>query len=251
MGVKRKSFQGISNIIRFNWHYYLMAFAGIAMGLAVISFYDFPLKSLVLAFIILSALSIFTSLLVSFWIYDLSKLYDLPWLPTIEKGNILNIHAGFDETSELIKWRSPNASLEIGDFFDPSRHTEISIQRARKYQPTLVGTLKVNPEKLPFEKEKFDQVIVMLSAHEIRNEVEREKFFEELRRVTKENGEIYLTEHLRDVNNFLAFNLGFFHFYSRKNWLRIIRNSGFILESEVKTTPFISTFKLVKNGNTP
>lgn len=251
MGVKRKSFQGISNIIRFNWHYYLMAFAGIAIGLAVISFYDFPLKSIVLAFIILSVLSIFASLLVSFWIYDLSKLYDLPWLPTIEKGNILNIHAGFDETSELIKWRSPNASLEIGDFFDPSRHTEISIQRARKYQATFVGTLKVNPEKLPFEKEKFDQVIVMLSAHEIRNEVEREKFFEELRRVTKENGEIYLTEHLRDVNNFLAFNLGFFHFYSRKNWLRIIRNTGLILESEVKSTPFISTFKLVKNGNTP
>lgn len=251
MGVKRKSFQGISNIIRFNWHYYLMAFAGIAMGIAVISFYDFPLKSIVLTFIILSVLSIFASLLVSFWIYDLSKLYDLPWLPTIEKGNILNIHAGFDETSELIKWRSPNASLEIGDFFDPSRHTEISIQRARKYQPILVGTLKVNPEKLPFEKEKFDQVIVMLSAHEIRNDVEREKFFEELSRVTKENGEIFLTEHLRDVNNFLAFNLGFFHFYSRKNWLRIIRNSGLILESEIKTTPFISTFKLVKNGNTP
>ncbi len=37
-------------------------------------------------------------------------------------------------------------------------------------------------------------------------------FFNELNRVLKPNGQIVVTEHLRDLNNFLAYNIGFFHF---------------------------------------
>ncbi|MFO0359283.1 MAG: methyltransferase, partial [Flavobacteriales bacterium] len=82
------------------------------------------------------------------------------------------------------------------------------------------------------------------------NTDERIVFFKELARVTNEDGRIIVTEHLRDLNNFLAYNIGSFHFLSKGNWLDIFERAGISLEKEIKITPFISTFILKKNGNT-
>jgi hypothetical protein len=59
-------------------------------------------------------------------------------------------------------------------------------------------------------------------------------------------------EHLRDPANFLAYTIGFLHFYSRATWRAAFRGAGLHLLREQKLTPFISAFILSPDaGNAP
>ena len=82
------------------------------------------------------------------------------------------------------------------------------------------------------------------------NKRERVLIFSELSRVTKPTGLIFVTEHLRDFNNFIAYSLGFFHFHSKTSWLTTFEKSKLKVKNEPKTTPFITTFILEQNGDT-
>lgn len=95
-----------------------------------------------------------------------------------------------------------------------------------------------------------DKIFVILSAHEIRNQKERIIFFKELSRVIKPRGQIFIIEHLRNVANFLAYNIGSFHFYSKQSWYNTFESSNLSIKKEIKLTLFISAFILEKNGNT-
>ncbi|MCH2082802.1 MAG: methyltransferase domain-containing protein [Saprospiraceae bacterium] len=250
MELSRKPFQGVSNIVRFNWHFYLIATL-VVMGLVIVNetlLVNFhPYSSWLL---LLGVLPIVISLVVSYFVYDLSDLYQFRWLSNLNGKTVLNINAGFDETSAFIKAKNPNSILMVCDFYDPNQHTEVSIQRARKLYPPFKGTIQVNTKELPFLDNAFDVTVAILSAHEIRNEEERIHFFKELNRVTKEDGQIMVTEHLRDLNNFLAYTIGFLHFYSKASWLNLFKKANLLLKEEIKTTPFISTFILENNGHT-
>jgi ubiquinone/menaquinone biosynthesis C-methylase UbiE len=251
MELKRKPFQGVFNIIRFNWHFYLVA------GLVLISLIAFkhhlPEIAEPFAFwlVTLAALTVIVSLIVSFYVYDISDLYQFNWLSNANKKVILNINAGFDETSRIIKNKFPDSDLTICDFYAPLKHTEISIKRARKAYPPFENTIQVSTDILPFSNHTFDYALAILSAHEIRNEKERIEFFKELNRITKPAGQIFVTEHLRDFNNFMAYTIGFFHFHSKSSWLQTFEQANLTVKREIKTTPFITTFILEKNGNTP
>ena len=247
----RKSFQGVWNIVRFNWHFYVLSF-GVVLLLLLLSSYTNPtfrLYSFAVAFLIF--LSTFISLSVSYYVYDLSGLYNLNWVTDFidtERNTIVNINAGFDETSIFLKNKFPNAELLVYDFYDPKKHTEVSIKRARKAYALFPNTKSVNANNLPTLDNSADKIFIIFAAHEIRNEQERIEFFKELKRILKPTGEILITEHLRDVPNFLAYNIGFLHFYSKQNWLQVFEMTGFLLKSEQKITPFISTFTLTKYG---
>ena len=54
-------------------------------------------------------------------------------------------------------------------------------------------------------------------AVEIRNEDEKKLFFKEVCRVLEAEGRVHVVEHLQDLPNFLAFNLGFFSFCKKIN----------------------------------
>jgi len=250
MEVKRKPFQGVLNIIRFNWHFYLLA------GLLLIGLLCFRLtlpqiiQPVALWLSILAILTLSLSLLISFHIYDRSDLYTLNWLPNSDNKKVLNINAGFDETSEIIKSKYPDTELTICDFYNPDKHTEISIERARKAYPPSPTTIQVSTDKLPFQENFFDYTLAILSAHEIRDSRERIQFFKELNRVTKPRGQIFVTEHLRDINNFAIYTVGFFHFFSKTTWVNTFKKSNLKVKSEIKTTPFITTFILIKDGDT-
>lgn len=250
MELRRKPFQGVLNIIRFNWHFYLIA--GFFTILLASSLFEkpTPYRNAVAVFLCLEVATIAVSLVVSYYIYDCSDLYQLNWLPNLDYRTTLNINAGFDETSVLIKQKFPNTDLTICDFFDAKKHTEISLRRARLKYPPEASTVKVTTDKLPFKDETFDFILAIFSAHEIRNQEERTRFFLELNRITKSDGCIFVTEHLRDRNNFLAYTVGFFHFYSKKTWKETFELSELKIETEIKTTPFVTTFKLLKYGNT-
>ncbi len=251
MALKRKPFQGVLNIIRFNWHFYVIAVL-VLMGLLFCRYYlPEQLQPFVFWSALLASLTITISLLVSFYIYDLSDLYKLKWIPDFKDNHIININAGFDETSQIIKNKFPSSHLTIADFYNCKEHTEKSIQRARKIYPPLPSTIQVLTDDLPFPDNSFDYSLTILTAHEIRDEKERIKFFKELRRITKATGLIFVTEHLRDINNFLAYTIGFFHFHSKSTWRQTFEQANLNVKKEIKSTPFITTFILEQNGDTP
>lgn len=248
MELKRKSIQGVSNIIRFNWHFYLMGFVVFVVLFLLKNQFSEQVQIVLNVGIAIAMLTLLISLLVSYYVYDLSDLYELKWIENANDKKLLNINAGFDETSEIIINKFPQTDLTICDFYNPDKHTEVSIKRARRAYPPNPKTIFVTTNKLPFSENTFDKSLAILSAHEIRNEDERVQFFKELNRVTK--GRIFVTEHLRDFNNFMAYTIGVFHFHSRQSWLQTFMQADLTVTKEIKTTPFITTFILEKNGNT-
>lgn len=245
----RKPFQGVGNIIRFNWHYYLLSVIAIVTLLFVSDSWNTAFHAATIVFVLLMIIVNFISLWVSFYIYDLSSLYKLTWLDKLQIGSkIVNVHAGFDETSYILKDKFTNAELTVLDFYDRTKHTEISIKRARKAYPPFPDTQRTNTIHLPLPDKSADNVFAILSAHEIRDDAERICFFKELNRVLTTTGQAIVTEHLRDTANFLGYNIGFFHFHSKRTWLNTFKKAGFKVSREIKITPFISTFILDKNG---
>ncbi len=174
----RKPFQGVSNIVRFNWHFYVIAVALLSLLFLASNSFDQPVQMFGRVICLLILASIVVSLLVSFYVYDLSGLYNLDWIEqTNNEQTIVNINAGFDETSHLLQQKFKNAQLIVLDFYDPIKHTEISIKRARKAYPSFPNTQQIETTHLPLVDNSVDKIFVILSAHEIRNEEERMLFF--------------------------------------------------------------------------
>ncbi len=248
MGQLRKPFQGVWNIIRFNWHFYVLATVSILVLL--LPLFTEPYRFYAITLAVLIFLSTLISLVVSFYVYDLSDFYELNWLDDLgisAKEKMLNINAGFDETSVLLTSKFSKSELLVFDFYDPNLHTEVSIKRARTAYPPFPNTKSVLTNELPLEDESVDQIFIIFAAHEIRNEEERHEFFKELHRILKPKGQIILTEHLRDLQNLLAYNIGFFHFLSTGSWKRTFKSSQLRISTEKKLTLFVSAFVLEKS----
>lgn len=249
--MERVKFSGVGNIIRFNWHYYALSFAGVVVVLIVARLLPFEQTYLIDLLAAAIVISIIISLAVSAYIYDFSNLYSFDWLDdkNLTEKRIVNIHAGFDETSHILVSLYPTSTLQVLDFYDPIKHTEVSIERARKAYPTFPGTIKIATDKLPISSNSTDLIFLTLAAHEIRNPEERTIFLKSLASTLAPGGKIIVTEHLRDVNNFFAFNIGFLHFHSRKQWLKNFHEAGLTITAESKITPFISAFTLQPHGS--
>ncbi|WP_035560320.1 class I SAM-dependent methyltransferase [Hymenobacter sp. IS2118] len=252
MAPLRKPLQGVCNVVRFNWHFYLVA-GGLALALAL-GWLAGPVVlrpwcGVGLALVLLPML---VSLLVTAYVYDGSGLYRFGWLPARAPvpATVLSLSAGFDESSALLASKYPAASLLPLDFYDAARHTEVSIQRARRAYPPYPGTQAVDTRAaLPLADDSVGLAVAFLAAHEIRDAAERDAFFRELARVLAPTGTLVVTEHLRDPANFLAYTIGFLHFHSRRTWLATFQAAGLQVEREVKTTPFITTFFLRQHGH--
>ena len=168
--VVRKPYQGVFNIVRFNWHFYAIAGMVILALLATGVFTDkisFWIVVLLAAEILMS---VAVSLLVSYYIYDRSHLYDFGWLKgvaTDKPQTVINIHAGFDETSATLQKAFTGAIVHVYDFYDPGKHTEISIERARKAYPPFPGTLNVTTDRLPTAEALADLIFNIFALHEI------------------------------------------------------------------------------------
>lgn len=247
----RKPYQGIVNIVRFNWHLYLIAISMVLFLFFIAYQFDTPYKIFLYTIGSVITASVFVSLMASYYVYDASRLYTLDWIDVKNtERTILNINAGFDETSVLLKDKFPSAKLIALDFYDPSKHTEVSIKRARKAYPPYPNTKTFETNHLPLEDGVADKIMVTFAAHEIRNTAERTAFFKELHRVLKPNGKLYITEHLRDIPNALVYNIGCLHFYSKASWCSIFHQSEFTVAVNRKLNPFVSNFILTKNGAT-
>ena len=250
MAELRKPFQGVGNIVRFNRHFYLFSAVVVTVLLTASLFLRAPFNFLLIGGCLATILVTVISLVVSFYVYDCSGIYDLNWIESkTPRGAIVNINAGFDEISKTLKKRFPDAQLIVCDFYDAARHTEISIERARKTYPPFPETQSISTTKIPFENNSIETIFLFFAAHEIRLESEKTEFFHELNRCLMSRGEIYVVEHLRDGANFFAYNIGFLHFFSKASWRRVFTEANFKIAKETKLTPFVSLFTLSKNGN--
>jgi SAM-dependent methyltransferase len=253
MAALRKPLQGLWNVVRFNWHFYLIALA-LALSLTGAAFAaPFAARGFVGLLAGLLLVPVLASLAVSAYIYDFSGLYRLAWLPATLPANatLLTINAGFDEVSALLQEKYSPYHLIAVDFYNPARHTEVSIRRARRAYPPFPGTRPVDTRSpLPLPSGSVELAIAFLATHEIRDATERAAFFAEIRRVICPGGRVIVTEHLRDPANFLAYTIGFLHFHSRHAWLTTFGTAGLRVEQEIRLTPFVTAFVLSHHEST-
>lgn len=244
--MKRKPFQGVLNILSFNRHFYvagLFVLALIIFGRLLFEWNDILFWLIVGAFLY----GLIMPLIVSAYVYDFSGYYDFKWLndfnlPDSDSNKMININAGFDETSFIIKEHFPQSDLKVFDFYDSKRHTEPAIVRARKVSLVYPDTRQIASNSFPLESHSVDIVFLLSAVHEIRSHSEKVAFFKECYRVCKPDGKVIMVEHLRDLPNFFAFSVGFTHFFSRTVWKKAFGQAGFLSVRETKFTPFMSIF---------
>lgn len=246
MEVTRRKFQGVLNILSFNRHFYVFGLGALALLLASRLFIPWP--DAILGLVIAAFLyGLLMPLAISAYVYDFSGYYDLHWLDKFIPDDcgiklFSNINAGFDETSFIIKKKFPASDLKVFDFYDARRHTEPAIKRARKVSLVYPDTLQIHTAAIPVEDGTVDVVFLLSAAHEIRSHHEKVRFLKECRRICKPSGQVIMVEHLRDFPNFLAFTVGFTHFFSRSAWKKAFGQAGFRTFGETKFTPFMSIF---------
>ena len=157
------------------------------------------------------------------------------------------MHAGLDETSDLLRRAYPSANVRVLDFYDPRVHTEASIRRARADRPPPASTTPISTARLPEAPDSVAGVFLFFAAHEIRDASERVTFFREVARVLGPGGRAFVVEHLRDAPNAAVYTLGVFHFYARSEWLRVFRAAGLAATREIRLTPFVRAFILERS----
>jgi ubiquinone/menaquinone biosynthesis C-methylase UbiE len=244
---KRRKFQGVLNILSFNRHFYYVGMVALTLlfiSRLLIEYSDWLFWSIIAAFIY----GLIMPLLVSAYVYDFSGYYDFQWLRKILDNNkkvnqIVNINAGFDETSFIIEKEFPQSEINVFDFYDSSRHTEAAIKRARNVSLVYPNTTHIKFYEIPIKDKTVDLVFLLSAVHEIRSHDEKVQFLKECNRMCKQGGSIIMVEHLRDFPNFLAFTIGFTHFYSKAAWRKAFNAAGFSTFQETKFTPFMSIFK--------
>ena len=247
MEIKRRPFQGVLNILNLNRHFSYYGF--LALILILLLLYLFGAPSIWYWVVLVGfGYGLLIPLVVSAYVYDFSQFYQLHWLTpyvtqTGSKLNLVNINAGFDETSFLLKSKLPDSKLQVFDFYNRERHTEPAIVRARKISQVYPNTREIGTAKIPIEDQSADFVFLLSAVHEIRDAGERVEFLKECRRICDSDGRLIVVEHLRDLPNFLAFTFGFTHFFSRKTWKGAFLTAGYTVVNEKKFTPFMSIFE--------
>ena len=247
----RPSLEGVGNIVRFNWPYYFAAAVSVILLVLVAVFSDRALRYGAVAAVCLTFAATAASLLVSWYVYDHSGFYSFAWLGDPRRDirqNILNINAGFDETTSILKELFPNAKITACDFYEGERHTAASIRRARTRYPPAPGVKKISSDTMPFNDASIDRIFAIMAVHEIRDPRERVSFFIEAKRCLAPDGQIVMVEHVRNGPNFLAYNIGAFHFHSRRAWQAAINGAGLEVDRETKLTPFLTAF-FIKHGD--
>ena len=247
----RGQFDGVLQIVRYNWTLYLVAVFVCALVVALVLVLHPPaaLAALLILGAVAAVFWLALSLAVSYYVYDRSDLYRWEWIRdrvAANPGQVVNVHAGLDETSQALRAMYPAAEVTILDIYDPAEMPEPSIARARREARSAPGSVTANFRQLPLPTASADLVTVIFVAHELRKSESKEAFFREALRALRPEGRLLLVEHLRDGWNLAAFGPGALHFFPRREWLRVARATGFQLGEEFSRTAFVRAFVLLR-----
>jgi len=247
----RGQFDGVLQIVRYNWTLYIVAVLVSALVVALVDVVHPPaaLAGLLILGAVAAVFWLALSLAVSHYVYDRSDLYRWEWIRERAAPNprhVVNIHAGLDETSLALQEMYPAAEVTILDIYDPAEMPEPSIARARREARSPLASVNADFRRLPLETASADLVAVIFVAHELRRATSKEAFFREAWRVLPPGGRLLLVEHLRDGWNLAAFGPGAFHFFPRQEWLRVAGATGFQLADEFSRTVFVRAFVFLR-----
>lgn len=247
----RGKFQGVRQIVRYNWPFYAAAGSALLIGAPLIFlFFDSLVwRAALLGVVGVAGFWLCSSLLVSHYVYDRAPLYEWRWLAELLPARPeawLNVHAGLDETTAALRQLFPAKHSVTLDVYDRRQMSEPSIARARGTARAACATVRATFDALPVAGEMFDCAFVVFAAHELRDAGARAKFFAELRRVLRRGGRVVVVEHCRDWANFAAYGPGFWHFLPANAWRGVAAQTDFVIERELKITPFVSVFLLEK-----
>ena len=243
----RMSYQGVIQIVQFNWRSYVAAVLGVGIAVIASPILPYPTRLMVMVCALPPLFWLVSSLIVSHYVYDRSQLYEFNWVDEVfplAPHNWINIHSGLDETSELLAAKFPGADSEAVDIYDPEVMTEPSIATARHLKSSPIHAVAARYDALPFATGSIDAAFVIFSAHELRRHHQRVTFFTEIARILTPGGNIILVEHSRDLWNFLAFGPGVFHFFSDQSWRRAAFDAALIVHAECSITPFVHIYNL-------
>jgi len=251
MSTSTGRFDGVRQILRYNVHYYLASLAVVVVAAALIWFHlaPPPLDTAVSMVAGLVAFWSLSSLAVSYYVYDYAAVTRWEWLRgmlTVPPRAWANVHAGLDQSTAILKDFYPGAEYVVIDIFDPDAMTEPSIARARRLHPATHGAISSKASAVPLPDQGTDTVFLLFVAHELRRHSGRVEFLREIERVLAPSGQVLLVEHLRDWKNFVAFGPGFLHFFSRREWLCVIREAMLKVRYEQNVTPFVRCFIVSK-----
>lgn len=250
-GEVRGRLQGTCEIVKYNSRQYMGAFAFLVVSASVVLFFSLP--PVLSAIVVIAACLVLywsvASIVVSFIVYDASRLYDPKWMRTLLDeipSRWANMHAGVDDFSRPLS-NAFGAPISNWDIFDGRTMTEPSILRARSIRGSALSDTAVDFRALPCESGELDAVFAFFVLHEIRESALRRECFDEIARCAVASGKLVIVEHLRDLPNFIAFGPGFLHFWPASEWLRSASAAGFTLLSESTMTPFVRIFVFQRN----
>jgi ubiquinone/menaquinone biosynthesis C-methylase UbiE len=247
----RGRFEGVAKIIRFNTRFYLGSALGVVGGVLVLTLRGLPmwLKAAVMVGTALILFWTVSSLVVSWYVYDHARVMQWEWMRSSVRhvpSRWANIHAGLDESTASLRHLLPGTDGVVIDIYDPHTMTEPSIARARRMYSATESFEIGSAKALPLPDADCDAVFLLFAAHELRDPEDRTQLLREAHRVLKNDGRIFLVEHLRDLPNFVAFGPGFLHFQACRSWLRSIGEARFAVTEQRGVTPFVRCFTLRK-----
>jgi signal transduction histidine kinase len=230
-------------ILRFHWRLYAATLAAVA----AVPFVPAPYRALAVAAASPAIFWFASSLLVSYCVYDRPPLAGYRWLAhclSRPPARWLNLHAGLDDTTQVLAQLFPSAEGQTLDIFDPREMTEPSIAEARRMVHAPLDVPSGRWSALPAASASIDAAFLIFTAHELRRPEARVQLFRELARTLRSGGEIAVVEHLRDWRNFLAFGPGFLHFFGPRAWRSAAASAGLRVRTEFSLTPFVRVLVL-------
>jgi SAM-dependent methyltransferase len=232
---------GLLHVIRFNWPRYALVLLVVVAAASAPA--PVPARYLLRCAAAVAAAWVAVGLLVTWWAYDHSPLYRWRWLlyllPPAPPARYAVVSTGLDEVSPALQHLFPHARPELLDLYDPRLTREGSVRRARALVPPPPGARPAHPDRLPVPDRALDAVFLVFAAHELRTPGPREALFAEIARTLRPGGRLLLVEHFRDAANIAAYGPGAWHFYPRREWLRLCRGASLTPVREVRMTPFI------------
>lgn len=251
----RGRFEGVLQIVRFNWTKYAASVVIAAVGVVLLAAVRWPSggRWVLGAGLVLLCWWSLGSLVVSHWVYDRSELYRWTWARRAMGGRVggevrwVNVHAGLDESTGGLCGALGASPLAVVDLYDPRLMTERSVIRARARQAAMggvwPGTLH-GPGALESVPGDLDVVFLVLAAHELRRHAERAALLRTCATRLAVGGRVVLVEHLRDAANVVAFGPGAWHFHARRTWMEAVEAAGLRCDDEYRVTPFVRVFVL-------
>ncbi|GAA3211071.1 class I SAM-dependent methyltransferase [Dactylosporangium siamense] len=223
----------MTRMVRYNWPKYVAAVA----ALLIVAALPWPWRLLAVP----GAAGVAVSLVATWWVYDHSSLYHWRWalnlIPVPTRYAVVS--TGLDEISPTLRGLLPDAEPTLLDCYDPVVMTEHSVRRARKLNPPPAGSVPASAGALPVAEADQDAVFLAFAAHELREPAQRRALFAEVARVLRPGGHLVLIEHCRDAVTVAAYGPGAWHFYPRREWLRLARAARLTPAGEATMTPLV------------